>query len=200
MHHRAMSAAQAAKEFAPACPPTINDAHLAIGKGQATSKASCLLARSHHVAADPEAAMRKHGLRAIMSLSDGELLGETKGRSLNAKRIFKTIKVRDSDKVKADQMLIELDTTSTKADNIRVRQKRASALFEVWRTQALPAALDKKDTAKTPTLSAQASLSNSGLYGTELVIAPTQLNAEWQGIQAQHLKLQSKIDARTGEL
>lgn len=114
--------------------------------------------------------------------------------------VVKTIKVQDGDKVKAGQVLIELDPTSAKADNSRVAQERAGALSEAWRTQAMLAALDKKSKVKTPSLPAEASQPDSGLSGNELNMARNQLDAEWQDIKAQQAKLQAEIDTKAAEL
>lgn len=111
--------------------------------------------------------------------------------------VVKAIQVRDGDKVKAGQVLVELDSTSAKADNNRVTQERASALSEAWRTQALLAALDKKSKEKAPTLAAKA---DSGLSDAELIMARNLLEAEWQDIKAQHAKLQAEIDTKKAEL
>ncbi|MBI5927481.1 MAG: HlyD family type I secretion periplasmic adaptor subunit [Aquabacterium sp.] len=114
--------------------------------------------------------------------------------------VVKSIKVQDGDKVKAGQVLIELDPTTAQADNSRVTQERAGALSEAWRTQALLDALDKKSKVKTPTLPAEASQPDSGLSGTELNMALNQLDAEWQGIKAQQAKLQADIDTKKAVL
>ena len=114
--------------------------------------------------------------------------------------VVKAIKVQDGDKVKAGQVLIELDPTSAKADNSRVIQERAGALSEAWRTQALLDALNKKSQVKTPALPAEASSADSGLSGNELNMARNQLEAEWQNIKAQQAKLQAEIDTKKAEL
>lgn len=111
--------------------------------------------------------------------------------------VIKAIKIQDGDKVKAGQVLIELDSTSAKADNNRVTHERASALSEAWRTQVLLEALDKKSKGTAPTLPAEA---DSSLSPAELTMAHNQLEAEWQDIKAQHAKLQAEIDTKTAEL
>lgn len=129
--------------------------------------------------------------------------------------VVKAIKVQDGDKVKAGQVLIELDATSAQADNSRVTQERAGALSEAWRTQALldvlthrpvgqPRRKGPADEAQgppgAPRLPPQASTPGSALSETELAMARAQLEAEWQGIRAQQAKLQADISANQASL
>lgn len=107
--------------------------------------------------------------------------------------VVKAIHVQDGDKVRAGQVLIELDPTSARADNSRVSQERASALSEAWRTQALLTALTGGGAPVLPPVA---------LEGERSVIeqVQAQLQAEWQDIQAQRAKLHSDIEARQAEL
>ena len=105
--------------------------------------------------------------------------------------VVKAIRVQDGDKVKAGQVLIELDPTTAQADNSRVSQERSGALSEAWRTQALLEAIARKKPGKTPELPPEARKAGSGLPASELALAETQLRAEWENIQAQ----QAKMDA-----
>jgi len=126
--------------------------------------------------------------------------------------VVKAIRVQDGDKVKAGQVLIELDATTAQADNSRVTQERAGALSEAWRTQALLDAMDRMGQRKrhsgsrggtkslTPTLPEEATQASDGLSPNELALARNQLDAEWQNIQAQQAKLQADIDTRKAEL
>lgn len=120
--------------------------------------------------------------------------------------VVKTIRVQDGDKVKAGQVLIELDPTTAAADNSRVTQERAGALSEAWRTQALLDALSthhkqhNKQPGKAPELPPEATREGSELSAAELRLTRNQLDAEWQNIQAQQAKLQADIDTKKADL
>lgn len=117
--------------------------------------------------------------------------------------VVKAIHVQDGDKVKAGQLLIELDPTSAQADNSKVVQERASALSEAWRTaallQAIKPAVDRQH-PKAPALPPEATHTDSGLSASELNLARNQLDAEWLNIQAQQRKLQADIDQKKADL
>jgi hemolysin D len=114
--------------------------------------------------------------------------------------VVKAIKVEDGDKVKAGQVLIELDPTTAQADNSRVTQERAGALSEAWRTEALIKAMGKGAGGKTPALPTDATKSDSGLASVELAMAKSQLEAEWQDTMAQQAKLDADITSKKTEL
>jgi hemolysin D len=107
--------------------------------------------------------------------------------------VVQAIHVQNGDKVRAGQLLIELDPTSARADNSRLGQERTAALLEAWRTQALLGALDS---GKTPSLPSEAREIDAG----SLAMAKSQLGAEWLNIQAQRAKLDSDIAAKKAEL
>jgi hemolysin D len=119
--------------------------------------------------------------------------------------VVKAIHVEDGDKVKAGQVLIELDPTTAQAENSKVTQERAGALSEAWRTAALLKAMERQHAgkdgkAKAPQLPAEATQPDSGLSATELALARNQLDAEWLNIQAQQAKLQADIDTKRADL
>ncbi|MGH6646411.1 HlyD family type I secretion periplasmic adaptor subunit [Aquabacterium sp.] len=112
--------------------------------------------------------------------------------------VVKAIHVKDGDKVKAGDVLIELDPTMAQADSSRVTQERAGALSETWRTQALLAAFTAKSST-APTLP-QAFERSEVLTGEQRIQAKAQLDAEWQDLQAQRAKLQADIVAKRTEI
>jgi hemolysin D len=121
--------------------------------------------------------------------------------------VVMAIHVRDGDKVKFGDLLIELDPTTARADNSRVTQERGAALSELWRTQALLAALTTsrarghyqtvdKDVHSEPSLPKTA----ADLDDNILAAIQAQLAAEWQDIQAQQAKLSADIAAKQAEI
>jgi len=114
--------------------------------------------------------------------------------------VVKAIRVQDGDKVKAGQVLIELDPTTAQADNSRVTQERAGALAEAWITQAQLDALTVHKGRKAPALPPEARQPDTGLTPSALALAESQLQAEWENIQAQQAKLDADIAFKTAEL
>ncbi|WDD95396.1 HlyD family type I secretion periplasmic adaptor subunit [Burkholderia sp. FERM BP-3421] len=107
--------------------------------------------------------------------------------------VIKAIKVKDGDRVKAGQTLIELDPVSAQADNHRVSQERESAFSELWRTQALMQAVSEN--LAQPVLPAQGSLP-----AQDLVTIQTQLKSDWQDLTAQRARLDADVHAKQAEL
>ncbi len=107
--------------------------------------------------------------------------------------IVKAIRIQNGDKVKAGQVLIELDPTIAQADNSRLTQERLSALSEAWRSQALLAAITQ---SKPPALPQSA----ADIPAEAQVAMQNQLHAEWQDIQAQKARLTADIDTKTAEV
>jgi hemolysin D len=107
--------------------------------------------------------------------------------------VVQAIHVQDGDKVKAGQVLIELDPTTARADNSRVTQERASALSEAWRTQALLEAMSR---GKAPALPKEALVGEAA----EVEQIQAQLQAEWDDVQARRAKLDADIAAKESEL
>lgn len=111
--------------------------------------------------------------------------------------VVKAIHVRDGDKVRAGQVLIELDPTMAQADNSRVGQERAAAVSELWRTAAL---LQSLVGGRAPRLPEDGSGRSEVLDEAERRLAQSQLDAEWYDMQAQRAKLDADVGARRAEL
>lgn len=114
--------------------------------------------------------------------------------------LVKAIHVKDGDKVKAGDVLIELDPTMAQADSSRISQERAGALSEAWRTQALLAAFAAKPGAAGPALPQAEAEEAAALTHDQRRQAEAQLSAEWQDLRAQRAKLQADIETKRAEI
>lgn len=98
--------------------------------------------------------------------------------------VVKAVHVRDGDKVAAGQLLVELDATTATADRQSVEQLTQAASDEVWRTQALLAALK---TGKAPAGAPRAPLQ-------------VQTSAEWADIAGRAARMDAEVARRQAEL
>jgi hemolysin D len=114
--------------------------------------------------------------------------------------VIKAIHVKNGDRVKAGQVLIELDPTTARADHSRVGQERSAALSETWRSQALLEALRRGFRKKRPTLPEASVSEASELNDSDKRLIDGQLQAEWQDILAQREKLEADVAMRQAEL
>ncbi|WP_295956738.1 HlyD family type I secretion periplasmic adaptor subunit [Rhodoferax sp.] len=108
--------------------------------------------------------------------------------------VVRAVRVKDGDRVKAGQVLVELDPTSANADKTSIQTQRQAQASELVRTQALlQMLLNQKQIAQTaPTLEADLVL-NLEVSAAERAATLAQLESEWQDIRA---KL-AKFDAET---
>ena len=100
--------------------------------------------------------------------------------------VVKRVLVRDGDRVKAGQLLIELDPTMASADKASVQEQLKAAVSEEQRTGALLSGLT---TGQTPRLGKSSDAATR-----------TQLESEWQDIQAKLAKLDAEIARRQAEM
>ena len=100
--------------------------------------------------------------------------------------VVKRVLVRDGDRVKAGQLLIELDPTMASADKASVQEQLKAAISEELRTAALLAGLA---TGQAPRLGKSSDAATR-----------TQLESEWQDIQAKLAKLDAEIARRQAEM
>lgn len=98
--------------------------------------------------------------------------------------VVRRVLVKDGDRVKAGQVLVELDPTDASADKISVQEQLASATSEAQRTDALLKALAG---GSTPQL-------QSADPATQVL-----LQSEWQGINSQLAKLDAEASRRQAE-
>lgn len=100
--------------------------------------------------------------------------------------VVKRVLVRDGDRVQAGQLLIELDPTMASADKASVQEQLKAAVSEEQRTGALLAGLS---TGQVPRMGKSSDAATR-----------TQLESEWQDIQAKLAKLDAEIARRQAEM
>jgi hemolysin D len=100
--------------------------------------------------------------------------------------VVKRVLVRDGDRVKAGQLLIELDPTMASADKASVQEQLNYAVSEELRTAVLLKALASGQ-APVVARTSDAALRNL-------------LNSEWQDINAKFAKLEAEIARRQAEM
>jgi hemolysin D len=98
--------------------------------------------------------------------------------------VVKAVHVRDGDKVEAGQLLVELDATAATADRQSVEQLTQAASDELWRTQALLAALKS---GRAPAGAPRAPLQ-------------VQTSAEWADIAGRAARMDAEVARRQAEL
>jgi hemolysin D len=111
--------------------------------------------------------------------------------------VVKRVLVQDGDRVKAGQVLVELDPTSASADVSSVQQQLAAAWSEERRTTALLKALS---TGTAPVLPALLTPSESTAVRAEPVVTQAQANQEAQALlQAEYQDIRAKLARQDAE-
>jgi hemolysin D len=108
--------------------------------------------------------------------------------------VVKAVLVKDGDKVKFGQVLVELDPTTATADKTNVNEQLASAISEEQRTAVLLKALNNA--------SINASTSGSSVNADQVTGAANraQLQSEWQDISAKLAKFNAEATRRQAEI
>ena len=118
--------------------------------------------------------------------------------------VVKSIHVRDGDKVKAGQLLIALDATSTQADASRINQERSATWAEFLRAEALLRSLAHGGSPVLVFGGGLAPAAQKGLVDTELaaavIAAKHQLHSEWTDISAKVAKFDAEAQRRRAEI
>lgn len=132
----------------------------------------------------------------IVAVAQGRVVVSQRSKTIQPLEtsVVKAIHVKDGAKVKAGDLLIELDSTLTAADSARVGEERSAASSEALRSQALLGALSH---GGLPSLNAQALQS---LTPADRASAQTQLQSEWTDISAKLAKYAAETARRKAEI
>ena len=132
----------------------------------------------------------------IVAVAQGRVVVSQRSKTIQPLEtsVVKAIHVKDGAKVKAGDLLIELDSTLTAADSARVGEERSAASSEALRSQALLGALSH---GGLPSLNAQALQS---LTPADRASAQTQLQSEWADISAKLAKYAAETARRKAEI
>jgi len=113
--------------------------------------------------------------------------------------VVKAVLVKDGDRVKAGQVLVELDPTMASADKASVQEQLKAQASEVLRTQALLKSLSHPQ-LPAPVLSG---LEAYSVYKQDQSLLPStqaQLLSEWQDIRAKLAKLDAEASRHQAEM
>ncbi|MEY2860683.1 MAG: hypothetical protein RL392_1141 [Pseudomonadota bacterium] len=117
--------------------------------------------------------------------------------------VVKAVLVKDGDKVKMGQVLVELDPTMAAADKTSVQEQLNAATSEELRTQALLQMLSKEKqySKEIRALAPDLTIKNQTQTQNQInVQIQAQLQSEWQDIQAKLSKLQAEGQRRQAEI
>jgi hemolysin D len=133
----------------------------------------------------------------IVAVAQGRIIVGQRSKTIQPLEtsVVKAIHVKDGDKVKAGDLVIELDSTLTAADSARVGEERSAAMSEALRSHALLGALNRG--GGLPALSA-ASLGL--LSATDRASVQAQLQGEWADISAKLAKFSAEASRRKAEI
>jgi hemolysin D len=106
--------------------------------------------------------------------------------------------VKDGDKVKAGQVLVELDPTIATADKASVQEQLMAAISEEQRTATLLQSLSKGELLAHIPRGLQADLASNN--PTDAAQLKAQLLSEWQDIRAKLAKLSAEASHRQAEI
>lgn len=113
--------------------------------------------------------------------------------------VVKAVLVKDGDRVKAGQVLVELDPTMASADKASVQEQLKAQASEVLRTQALLKSLSHPQ-LPAPVFSG---LEAYSVYKQDKALLPStqaQLQSEWQDIRAKLAKLDAEASRHQAEM
>lgn len=117
--------------------------------------------------------------------------------------VVKNVLVKDGDRVKAGQPLVELDPTAASADKTTVDEQLKASLSDVIRSRTLLQALQSPAPVATPLAQLQSRLAKhipAHWTPTDRNAAQAQLAAEWSDITAKLAKSGAEIARRQAEI
>lgn len=131
----------------------------------------------------------------IVAVAQGRIIVSERSKTLQPLEtsVVKAIHVKDGDRVNAGDLLIELDSTLTGADSVRVSEERRAANSESLRAQALLGAFSR---GGAPSLAAGAV---KGLSATDHAGVQAQLQSEWADIGAKLARYAAESARRKAE-
>ena len=126
----------------------------------------------------------------IVAVAQGRVVVSARTKTIQPLEasVVKAIHVQDGDKVQAGQLLVELDSTVTRADSSRVAHEQEAAASDLVRAQALLRSLAHSGEPSLPV-----SMANSAQL-------QMQMQAEWQDIRTKLAKLDAEIVRRKAEI
>ncbi len=110
--------------------------------------------------------------------------------------VVRRVLVKDGDRVKAGQVLVELDPTMASADQASITEQLSAATSEAQRTAIL---LQTLKTGSTPTIRGAAAIPPERVKGLS-ASTQQQLLAEWQDISAKLSKMGAEVTRRKAEI
>ncbi|MFG6417344.1 HlyD family type I secretion periplasmic adaptor subunit [Roseateles sp. DC23W] len=132
----------------------------------------------------------------IVAVAQGRVIVSQRSKTIQPLEtsVVKAIHVKDGDKVKTGDLLIELDSTLTGADSVRVSEERSAADSEALRTQALLGALSR---GGTPSLGVGII---KRLSTSDQAAVNVQLQSEWADVSAKLARFAAESTRRKAEI
>ena len=125
----------------------------------------------------------------IVAIAPGRIIVSDRTKTIQPLEasVVRKVLVKDGDRVKAGQVLVELDPTNANADQASVQEQLGASTSEAQRTAALLQALQSRSSTVRPA-------------SVEGAANRAQLQTEWQDINAKLAKLDAEAVRRRAEI